>query len=47
MYPGFPVKGTAQNGQADWNPEVPQGMGTFAQYLTLCSLAMCPHGTKQ
>ena len=30
-----------------WNPEVPQGIGTSAQYLTVFSEAMWPHGTKQ
>ncbi len=47
MYPGIPVSGTAQKGQADWKPDVPQGIGTSAQYLTVFSDAMWPHGTKQ
>ncbi len=46
-YPGVPDKGTAQNGQADWKPEVPQGIGTDDQYFTVFSEAMWPHGTKQ
>ena len=39
-YPGLPVKGTAQKGQADWKPEVPHGIGTSAQYLTVLAEAM-------
>lgn len=39
-YPGVPVNGTAQNGHADWNPDVPQGMGTSAQYFTVLAEAI-------
>jgi hypothetical protein len=35
-----PVNGTAQKGQADWKPEVPQGIGTSAQYFTVLGEAM-------
>lgn len=39
-YPGVPVNGTAQKGQADWNPDVPHGMGTSAQYFTVLAEAI-------
>jgi len=39
--PGVPgVRGTAQNGHAAWNPDVPHGRGTSVQYLTVLSEAM-------
>lgn len=31
--PGTPFSGVAQNGQTAWNPLVPWGISTFAQYL--------------
>jgi hypothetical protein len=43
----FPCRGVAQNGQADWKPLVPQGMGIPPQYFTVFAFAMWPHGTKQ
>jgi hypothetical protein len=43
----FPCSGVAQNGQADWKPLVPQGMGIPPQYFTVFAFAMWPHGTKQ
>lgn len=33
MYPGTPASGEAQNGHTAWNPLVPCGIATFAQYL--------------
>lgn len=33
IYPGEPARGEAQNGQTAWNPFVPCGIGTLAQYL--------------
>lgn len=45
-YPGYPSSWVAQKGQAAWRPLVPCGMDTEAQYLTVFSEAMWPHGLK-